>query len=67
LLPKFQEIDSAEKYSDLLKAFYGYFMPVTKMVEDYFDMKLLPDYHARRKPHAILDDLKALQQQNDGR
>lgn len=63
LLPRFHAIDSAEKYSDLLKAFYGYFMPVTAMVEDYLGPTVLPDYHERRKPGAILDDLEALQQQ----
>lgn len=65
LLPKFQEIDSEKKYKDLLKAFYGYFMPVTEKIEEYLDIALLPDYHERRKPTAILNDLKALKEQHD--
>lgn len=65
LMPKFQQINSTDQYSDLLKAFYGYFMPVMKMVDEKLDSASLPDYQQRRKPAAILNDLDALQQSGD--
>lgn len=60
LMPRFQQIDSKDKYAAMLNAFYSYFDPVMKLIDTHLDKTYLPDYDSRRKPAAITDDLHAL-------
>lgn len=65
VLPRLQAITSPQDYARLLKDFYGYFKPVEDAVAPFITRTILPDWAQRRKAHAILNDLAALQQPFD--
>lgn len=60
LMPVFKNVDNAEKYSKLLKAFYSYYAPLMERISVELDTQYLPDFSQRRKPDAILNDLDSL-------
>jgi len=65
LLPQFQQIKSAEKYAQILRAFYGFFKPVSDNIDEYVGKDIIADKEERRSAHSILEDLRALGQPTD--
>lgn len=64
LMPVFRKVDDDEKYSQLLKAFYGYYAPVMQRITVEIDTQYLPDFSHRRKADAILKDLDCINKRN---
>ena len=60
LLPHLHALQTPEDYSQLLKAFYGYFKPVEALILHHLNKKILPDIEHRRKADFILKDLTSL-------
>lgn len=60
LTPVIKSIDTKEKYSILLSAFYGYYAPVMTMIDVEIDTRYLPDFSQRRRPDIIIDDLDSI-------
>ncbi|MFT3683076.1 MAG: biliverdin-producing heme oxygenase [Ferruginibacter sp.] len=61
LMPVFKATDTKEKYGRLLRGFYGFFQPVTALIDKHLDKTYLTDYSERRRPATIINDLQALQ------
>lgn len=61
MVPHIMNISSVNDYIQLLVAFYGFFKPVYDDIDKYINTSVLPDYHTRRKPAHILDNLRTLQ------
>lgn len=60
LIEKIKSIHSKEDYILILKIFYGYFAPVEKQIRNFLTADDLPDLHNRRNISRIMDDLRAL-------
>lgn len=60
LVQYLKENTTVEGYSRLLKAFYGFMMPLEQKIGQYIDPERLPDYPQRRRAAALIDDLEAL-------
>lgn len=60
LYPKIDGISTVKDYSDLLKAFYGFYAPLEKNVQLHIDRLQLEDVHERRISCLIIDDLLVL-------
>lgn len=51
-------------YSQLLKTFYGYFMPVEEQIAKFVTDEWIPAFSQRRNANYILQDLQAIGQPN---
>lgn len=58
LYPFFNAIGSAEEYTKILKAFYGYFQPVMNLINRHVNKTLVTDYAERRKTDTLAADLE---------
>lgn len=58
LLAHIQDVKDADRYTRLLVLMYGYYAALEQKLDQFSEN--LPDYAARRKSQAILDDLKQL-------
>lgn len=65
LMPLFRNVDNEEKYSKILKAFYGYYAPLMQRISVEIDTHYLPDFSHRRKADAILKDLDSINKKGD--
>lgn len=58
LLPISEKNLTKEKYVEILKKFYGYFLPLENLVDNFPQIQTyLPDYNTRRKVDLIYQDL----------
>lgn len=60
VFPIIRTVRSVEDYSRLLQIFYGFFKPMYDCLDIYLQKDKLTDYHTRRKPERILEDLFVL-------
>ncbi|RYZ21147.1 MAG: hypothetical protein EOO16_14150 [Chitinophagaceae bacterium] len=60
IAPVWERLSEPGVYARLLSAFYGFFAPVEKRIEEHFPTDALPDFAERRKASWILSDLRAL-------
>ena len=63
LLPHLASVQNTADYAAILKMFYGYFLPLEKMIEAFITQAILPDMTERRKASAIMHDLSAIGQE----
>lgn len=64
LMPVFRDMDNTDKYSKLLRAFYGYYAPLMDRIGVEIDTHYLPDFAQRRNPDSILNDLASINKPN---
>jgi len=56
--PLIQQVRNTDSYIKLLQSFYGYFKPVYGLLNLYLSNNEVTDFDKRRKPEAILNDIK---------
>ena len=64
MMPYIKSIHSHDDYCNLLVAFYGFFKPVYQEIDFHLQTAHLPDYHTRRKPSDLTQNLSLLSCQN---
>lgn len=60
LLPRLTAIQSAEDYRAVIKMFYGFFLPVEKVLRGYVKPSVLADVNERRSSKLLIEDLETL-------
>lgn len=60
MIPWISRVKSLAEYADLLRMFYGFYKPLDKAITTHVDLNILPDFHERRRPGWILDDLQSI-------
>ena len=66
IIPQIKKINSAHSYCRLLSVFYGYFNPLEKKIEQYFDRDVFGDIYERRKSQTIIEDMVFLGETEPG-
>src|SRR5690349_8876990 len=61
LLPRLNAIRSLEDYATILQMFYGYYLPLEKIIQQHISAAILPDIEIRRTAVMVVDDLNYLQ------
>lgn len=60
LIPNLKGLTNTARYTDILRAFYGFIHPLEKLIEKHIPKNAFPDYDERRKSGALLQDLKSI-------
>ena len=60
-----KKIESKKEYADLLKAFYGFYLPTEKMILRYINSSHLEDFPTRRKAEKLLNDIISIVEVSD--
>lgn len=58
LIPYIKQANTTDDYITLLELFYGYMMPVEKLIDAHVITDKIPFYNNRRKVECLLNDLK---------